>query len=391
MKYCRVVIESPLRGRIYKKDFDPQHLFGPLVQVFASEMVKQSVVKENEPYRSLITPRYENTLIQNPIVQMDSAKAQVAYPGWLTLDFDGQNTRADDPLTYFTIELRFPESGLIYTQDLQILMLDYFWQNLQTAMLRMHVLQDDDQYIPRIYFRDDDEANFEQEDARIIESEGEELLIELIEVEDTAAEFPLKSPGEFNILSTQEVTLVSSAKPDSPDQQDGVQIFIAQNTLEALQAIARLDVQVEQGGVLVGHVYRSAQAPEQYLVEITDHIVAESASANVVELHYNFDSWLQQNTLLRERYPGKQIVGWYHTHLVQVVISSEESSDQHLATELFFSQDDHFMHRRFFSDRWYVAMVLGPQGNTAFFRWFGDKISAQSRYHVIQPAGAAFE
>jgi len=96
---------------------------------------------------------------------------------------------------------------------------------------------------------------------------------------------------------------------------------------------------------------------------------------------------VQQNTRLREQYPGKQIVGWYHTHLVQIALSSEEAPDQFQATELFFSPEDRFMHRRFFSDPWYVAMVLGPQGNTAFFRWFGDRISANRCYHVIPPTG----
>jgi hypothetical protein len=30
-------------------------------------------------------------------------------------------------------------------------------------------------------------------------------------------------------------------------------------------------------------------------------------------------------------------------------------------------------------------MVLGPQGNAAFFRWFGDKISSNSRFYVFRP------
>lgn len=388
MKYCRVVIESPSRGRVYRKDFDGQHVFGPLVQVLASELVKQKAAKEGELYRALVIPRYESTLSQNPIIQIDQTKAQIARPAWLTLEFDSAQNHARNPLTFFTLELRFPESGLIYTQDLQIIMLDYLWQNLQTALLRMRVLKNGDQYLPRLYFRDDEQANFEYEEVQWAEADEEEPLIELVEIEDMASQFALKSPDEFDVLETQEVTLVSPVELAQTDQtqQDNLRIFIARNTLEAIRDLARRDVQVEQGGVLVGCVYRHAQADGQYLVEISDHIAAENASANVVELRYNFDSWLQQNTQLREQYPGKQIVGWYHTHLVQVAVPSETAPDQLQATELFFSPEDRFMHRRFFSDRWYVAMVLGPQGNTAFFRWFGDKISANRRYHIISPA-----
>jgi proteasome lid subunit RPN8/RPN11 len=387
MKYCQVVLESPSRGRIYQKDFDGQHVFGPLVQVLVSELVRQNVAQEGELYRALVIPRYENTLIQNPIILRDQAKAQIAPSTWLTLEFD---SISHEPLTFFTLELRFPDSGFIYTQDLQIITLEYLWQNLQTALLRMRVLKNGDQYIPRLYFRDDEQANFEYEEVHFADDDEEEPLIELVEVEDTPPQFALKSPDEFNILETQEVTLVSPVElpQTDPSQQDSLRIFIARNTLEAIQDLARRDVQVEQGGVLVGCVYCNTQAEDQYLIEISDHIVAENASANVVELRYNFDSWLQQNIQLREQYPGKQIVGWYHTHLVQIAVPSETEADQLQTTELFFSPEDRFMHRRFFNDRWYVAMVLGPQGNTAFFRWFGDKISANRCYHVIPPASA---
>ncbi len=386
MKYCRVVLESPSRGRIYQKDFDEQHVFGPLVQVLISELVKQSVVKEGELYRALVIPRYEDTLIQNPILRRDPVRAQMARSAWLTLEFEAGAEHDQPPLTFFTLELRFPDSGFVYTQDFQILTLDYLWQNLQTALLRMRVLQDGDQYIPRLCFHDDAWANFEVEEVHFPD-DGDEPLIELVEVEESPPPFALKSPDDFDVLETQEVTLVSPVELPQTDQdrQDELRIFIARNTLATIQDLARREVQVEQGGALVGCVYRDAQAESHYLVEISDHIVAEGANASAAELHYNFDSWLQQRTQLREQYPGKQIVGWFHTHLVRIALPSETDADQIQTTELFFSPEDRFMHRRFFNERWYVAMVLGPQGNTAFFRWFGDKISASRRYYVIPP------
>ena len=69
-----------------------------------------------------------------------------------------------------------------------------------------------------------------------------------------------------------------------------------------MQAIARLDVKVEQGGVLVGQVYRDPGG--RYLVEITGHIVAEDANANVAEFRYNFDAWLRQSEQFKGSVPG---------------------------------------------------------------------------------------
>jgi proteasome lid subunit RPN8/RPN11 len=269
--------------------------------------------------------------------------------------------------------------------------LDYFWQNIQTALLHMHVLQDGDLYVSRITVRDDDQVDFSREEVQNVAPE--ETLIELVEVESSEPDFPQRSPAHFDVVEVKNVESVSPVELGQPDtaRQDDVQIFIAQDTLEALQGIARQAVQVEQGGVLVGQVYRQPEASERYLVEIAGHIVAEGTSANVAEFRYNFDSWLRQSELLKERFPGQQIVGWYHTHLVTVAIQPDEPSQELQTTELFFSDHDRFMHRRFFSDQWYVAMVLNPQGNAAFFRWFDDKISSNQRFYVFRPEHPARE
>jgi proteasome lid subunit RPN8/RPN11 len=383
MKYCRVSIDHTTRGSVYEKDFDPQHVFGPLVRAFASEMVRQELIREGALYTAIIFPRYEGTLVSTPIVQIDSTLVQEPRPAWLDIEFKDEPDPPGQPLTFFSMELRFHESGIICRQDLQISTLDYFFQNIQTALLNMHVLEDGDLVVPRLAVRDDEEADFSREE---IHAPGDDApLIELVEIDSAAPDLPLKSPADFDVIEVQEVTLVSPVELTQPDtaRQDDVQVFIAQDTFETLQTIARQDVQIEQGGVLVGQVYRSDNT--RYLVEITGHIVAEGASANAAELRYNFDSWLHQSGYLREHFPGQRIVGWYHTHLVTIAIQPDEDSAELQTTALFFSDHDRFMHRRFFGEPWYVAMVLGPQGNAAFFRWFGDKISSNSRFYVFRP------
>jgi proteasome lid subunit RPN8/RPN11 len=383
MKYCRVSIDHTTRGSVYKKDFDPQHVFGPLVRAFASEMVRQELIQEDALYTAIIVPRYEEFSIPNPVVQIDAARAQEPRPAWLNLEFQDKPDPPGQPLTFFSMELRFHESSIIHRQDMQLNTLDYFFQNIQTALLNMHLLEDSDLVVPRLAVRDDDEADFSRED--IHAHEDDSPLIELVESDSAAPNLPLKSPADFDVIEVREVTLASPVELTQPDtaRQDDVQVFIAQDTFKTLQTIARLDVQIEQGGMLVGKVYRSDNT--RYLVEITGHIVAEGASANAAERRYNFDSWLHQSAYLKEHFPGQQIVGWYHTHLVTVAIQPDEDSAELQTTELFFSDHDRFMHRRFFGEPWYVAMVLGPEGNAAFFRWFSDKISSNSRFYVFKP------
>lgn len=378
MTYCRATIHTPARGQVYKKDFDAQHVFGPLVRTLASDLITQGIVQEGEHYTARITPRYTDQMRREASVYFDRVGTSTPDHAGLTLSFcDKPGT----PLTFFTVELRFQETGLVYNRAFQITNLHYLWYNLQTVLLRAGVLNDGDVYMPRLCIRDDDDqANFMQEDVNF-ETNGTAPLVEVVTVEDADPAFPARTLDQFNIVATQDVPCASLVELADGEQveQDDVHILITEHTLATLRAIAGADVQAEQGGVLVGNVYHAAG---QYLVAITDYIAAESAEANLVTLRYTFDSWLNQSARLREQFPGKRIVGWYHTHLIQAQVPVPGGTVQ--ATEFFFSQDDCFMHRQFFNEAWYVAMVLNPAGDAAFFRWFGDKISTNRRYHVIE-------
>lgn len=380
MEYCRVVIETPARGRVYKKDYAPHTMFGPLVRAFAGELVQQAVVQEGEHYTSTIYPRYEDTLIKNGLVQVDKARAAEPRPAWFTLESSGS---ADDPLTFFTMELRFQESGVIYRQDLQIFSLDYFWKNLQDALLKMQVLENGEMYLPKIFACNDDQANFEREEISIAGESDDDPLVELVEIEDSAPDLPVKSLGDFTILETHRCAQVGALDSD-PAAADDLIIVIHRAVFQALQAIARRDVQVEQGGMLVGSVTRSADPGGGYLVAITGHIPAEGASASLVELRYNFESWQQQTARLKEQFPGQQIVGWYHTHLIKAEVASKDAPDETVSTEFFFSEEDRFMQRQFFAEPWYAAMVLNASGEAVFFRWFGDTIGLSRQFYVVE-------
>ncbi len=381
MRYCRIAIDTDTRGRVYQKDFEVQHVFGSLARAQAVALVNQGIVPEGAHFRAVVFPRYGDTLVTAALVQENTARAEEPRSEWIELETDGP-AASPQPLRFFTLELRFPELKLVYSRDFQITGLDSFWANLQHVMLTMNILADGDVYYPRIFAREDDAADFDREWASPRPADDGRQLVELIVDEAPLPEFPHADLRDFEPLRVERPAVISPVELAALDmaQQDDVQIVICEPTLRALQAIAAQDVQIEQGGMLVGTVYCQRSDPARYLVVVTDSIPAEGTTANLVELRYTFESWQRGAALLRERFPGKRIVGWYHTHLITVEMVGEDGETQ--TSELFFSQDDRFMHRRFFSDPWYVAMVLGTEGNAGFFRWFGGKISANRCYYV---------
>jgi proteasome lid subunit RPN8/RPN11 len=64
---------------------------------------------------------------------------------------------------------------------------------------------------------------------------------------------------------------------------------------------------------------------------------------------------VQLNNELEDRFPGKQMVGWYHTHP---------------RMDVFLSSYDTWLHESFFGKPWQVALVIEPYADRGgFFCW----------------------
>lgn len=110
----------------------------------------------------------------------------------------------------------------------------------------------------------------------------------------------------------------------------------------------------EVGGVLLGQVYRSSRDDVIYPV-ISHAISARFATEGRGHLTFTPETWLDIHRQCEEHYPGRKIVGWYHTHP---------------GLDIFLSEWDLFIHRNFFSHAWQVALVLDPhQDAGGFFVW----------------------
>jgi hypothetical protein len=150
--------------------------------------------------------------------------------------------------------------------------------------------------------------------------------------------------------------------------------------MDGLLHEAGMPVEVERGGILVGQVFSPSDGG-RHLVEVSDLIVSEHTTSTLIELRFTFESWRSLTEVMQRGFPGKRIVGWYHTHLVEVSVTS--GGGQSEPTKLFFSRDDVFLHSQFFPDPWYIALVMDPQGNDLFFQWKDGEICACNGYYLF--------
>jgi proteasome lid subunit RPN8/RPN11 len=369
-KYLRLVLLSSDSAMLYKKDFEPRIVFEEFVRSLVIDLVPSGVVENGDLYSAVIIPRYEEMDTPSLRLEHDSAKVNESRP-WISLEFE-EGLDPERPVSYFTVEIRVRTKHRIYRNDFHLYKLNHFFRRIESALRRMGVLHPGDRYIVQIFAREDGKAELERDEVYALKDEASSLVELSPDEEQKPPEFARKSLDDYE----------AEESVGEKGAGGSIEIVVTRPALTTLQAVARRRAKVEVGGVLVGNVY-SGTGPSSYLVEISDHIFAEGALSSEVELRYTFESWQKRSTELKERFPDRRIVGWYHTHLVKAAVI-DEAGQTVQETEHFFSVSDHFMHRQFFPDKWYVAMVLNPQGEAAFFRWRGNDIVREPVFHVVR-------
>jgi proteasome lid subunit RPN8/RPN11 len=72
------------------------------------------------------------------------------------------------------------------------------------------------------------------------------------------------------------------------------------------------------------------------------------------------------HSLMEEKFPDKELVGWYHTHP---------------RMGLFLSSHDIFLHNNFFPKPWQVALVVEPHSNVGGFFIKDKNGEMDARHH----------
>ncbi len=139
------------------------------------------------------------------------------------------------------------------------------------------------------------------------------------------------------------------------------QVVFRQSVLDEIHAHGKSSMKAEVCGVLVGDIYADHLAPWAY---IEHSIRGNNAVGKQTQVTITSETWSRIHETLEKEYPGKKIVGWYHTHP---------------GFGIFLSGMDLFIQDNFFNQPWQVATVYDPHSEEeGTFVWRGGKSARES-------------
>lgn len=152
-----------------------------------------------------------------------------------------------------------------------------------------------------------------------------------------------------------------------PQADDTPAVLVSRSVVETIWHHAESDTAREVGGILIGRVSRGAGGT---LVEIETALPAHHAEAGSAHVTFTHDSWSEWYELLDRQFPGRQIVGWYHSHP---------------NFGIFLSEHDQFIHSNFFTQPWQIAIVVDPvRRDMGCFGWERGRVVRLAGDRVYQ-------
>ena len=131
--------------------------------------------------------------------------------------------------------------------------------------------------------------------------------------------------------------------PFEQNEDPLVSVFMTSNAFVRCCAHAGSDPDHEVGGGLVGEWHEDERLGSFVLVD--GIIPARHTRQGSAFLTFTQDTLVAMNEELEDRYPNRQLVGWFHTHPRMGV---------------FLSSYDVWLHQHFFPEPWQVALVIEP-------------------------------
>lgn len=164
----------------------------------------------------------------------------------------------------------------------------------------------------------------------------------------------------------RQINKKETVKSDFPAEMiDEYRVYIDPDAYERMQTHAALSDEVELCGVLVGKVCSDLRG---CYLRVDAVIEGEGANMHGAQVTFTHQTWSHINRVMDERYPDKQIVGWYHTHP---------------GFGVFLSGMDMFIQENFFNQPYHVAIVIETKENVeGCFIWVEGKAHPLQRYWV---------
>jgi proteasome lid subunit RPN8/RPN11 len=136
-----------------------------------------------------------------------------------------------------------------------------------------------------------------------------------------------------------------------PASEAAVSVFVTPKAYMRACAHAHSDLENEVGGWLLGRYRLDSERGERFVV-VDTILPARNTRQGSAFLTFTPESQLELHRAIEEEYPGKALVGWFHTHP---------------RMGIFLSAYDTFLHNHFFPELWQVALVIEPFSRSAGF------------------------
>lgn len=130
-----------------------------------------------------------------------------------------------------------------------------------------------------------------------------------------------------------------------------VSVFVTQRAFVRVCAHAGSDLENEVGGWLAGKWRVDKKSGEQFIV-VENILPAKHTRHGKAHLTFTQDTQVSLLSIFEERYPDRELVGWYHTHP---------------GMGIFLSSYDIWLHQNFFPQLYQVALVIEPHSSTGGF------------------------
>jgi proteasome lid subunit RPN8/RPN11 len=138
---------------------------------------------------------------------------------------------------------------------------------------------------------------------------------------------------------------------EDDERNPAVSVFVTQRAYVRVCAHAGSDLNNEVGGWLVGKWRADRKTGDPFIV-VEATLPAPHTRHGSAFLTFTQDSQVALYENLKERFPDKELVGWYHTHP---------------RMGIFLSEYDSWLHQNFFPETYQVALVVEPHSATGGF------------------------
>jgi len=146
-------------------------------------------------------------------------------------------------------------------------------------------------------------------------------------------------------------------------------IFIDVNTFLDIRQHAQKRTDREVGGFLIG---KAMQEKGNIFVQITQIMKVQEIQHRSGEFIFTHEVWKMIDSIMSERYPNEQLLGWYHTHP---------------GIGVFLSPEDRFIQNNFFNHSWQITLVLDPLTKYQLFYYTSEGKLVNIGFYIYTAKG----